>query len=101
MAKYWIEEYYGNFSHGNSWFVFTTVCVTEGNDRGNIIISIPYHAYATAYSNDDDCDDFNDHPEAWDEWLSYTLNQRREYVREFRRNNSLEPNRELAEYVYA
>lgn len=78
--KYWIEEVCYDCSHGNRWFVFTKYT--------KYIISIPYHAYVSAYLKDAEYD-FAFYREAWDEWLSYTVEQRREYIREFRRKKQL------------
>jgi hypothetical protein len=95
MGKYWIEQYgseekQGRWDHGNPWFVCTQTDSTENYGEGpdRVIVSIPYHAKASAYANDDDCEDLCNYPEAWDEWLSYTVEHRRTYIREFRNNRS-------------
>lgn len=91
MEKYWIESYgldeaHHCRPHGNPWFVFTEIHYLPYNR--NQVISIPYHANISAYANNE-YEDFCDHPEAWEEWLSYTIEQRREYIRDFRRKQKL------------
>lgn len=89
-TKYWIEEYPGNHSHGNPWFVFTNVrdSLTEG---GWLTISIPYHAGTNSYYNQigNGCPGYTDmieHTAAWHEWLNYPKSHRQTYVRQFRKN---------------
>jgi hypothetical protein len=80
MQTYWIEEFPSSRSHGTPWWVFTNY---EGT-----ICSIPYHARSTAYYTKDYID-FVDYRAAWDEWIDFTIEQRRQYIREFRRNKNI------------
>lgn len=93
MQLYWIEEIPYDCAHGNPWWVYTKYF--DIKVQREITCTIPYHSNAYAYEErgdeenpDPGYDDLFEYEEAWGNWLSFTTEQRQEYVRTFRKNKN-------------